>query len=59
MVQERQRLRKNIDKKKKEVELEDNNIRDEKGNIKIEILAKMVAGIIAVNPLIYERLAKI
>jgi hypothetical protein len=56
VVQERQHRRKKNIKIKKELEV---NIRDEKGNIKIEILEKMVDSIIAVNPLIYERLARI
>ena len=57
MPRQHRRKNNNIDNKKKE--LEDNIIRDEKGDIKIEILEKMVYSIIATNPLIYARLAKI
>jgi len=39
--------------------VEKNNILDENGNIKDEILEKMIKNIIERNPLIYERLAQI
>jgi hypothetical protein len=42
-----------IDKKNEE------NIKDERGNIKKEILEKIADNAIARNPLIYERLAEI
>lgn len=50
-----QRQNKSIDERK---ELQQ-NIRDERGNIKKETLEKIVDNIIYRNPLIYERLAEI
>ena len=46
-----------VGKKKKENLQE--NIKDERGNIRIEILEKIADAAIARNPLIYKRLAEI
>ena len=48
-----QRQNESIDRNKEE------NIKDERGNIKKEILEKLVDSIIERNPLIYRRLAEI
>jgi hypothetical protein len=42
-----------------EIKTKEENIRDEKGNIKKKILDKMVDESIDKNPLIYERLSEI
>lgn len=47
-----------IEKKKKEEKVQE-NIKDERGNIRIEILEKIADDAIARNPLIYKRLAEI